>query len=153
MNILGKRSDLHFHARAIARRRKARFPLLMCRILFAAKHSWTVLRMSRPLFVVSCCRSRGGLSANEKKEKFASNNNKSYYLPKMHYGWDPFAVEEQKIHKMNKNVMSHYWYSKIANIFSKTSIQATSSGEKVKKQLKFKEQMKEISKAQCQNNV
>ena len=71
----------------------------------------------------------------------------------MHYGWDPFAVEEQKIHKTNKNVMSHYWYSKIANIFSKTSIQATSSGEKVKKQLNFKEQMKEISKAQCQNNV
>ena len=28
----------HFHARAIAKRRKARFPLRMCRILFAAKH-------------------------------------------------------------------------------------------------------------------
>ena len=54
---------------------------------------------------------------------------------------------------MKKNVKSHYWHSKMANIFSKTSIQATSSGEKVKKQLKFKEQMKEISKAQCQSNV
>ena len=43
----------HFHARAIARRRKARFPLRMSRILFAAKHCWTALRMSRPLFVVS----------------------------------------------------------------------------------------------------
>ena len=29
---------------------KTRFPLRMCRILFAAKHSWTALRMSRPLF-------------------------------------------------------------------------------------------------------
>ena len=42
----------HFHARAIARRRKARFPLRMCRILFAGK-SWTALHMSRPLFVGS----------------------------------------------------------------------------------------------------
>ena len=49
MNILGKRSDLPFSARVIARRRKAQFPLRMCRILFEAKHSWTVLRMSRPL--------------------------------------------------------------------------------------------------------
>ena len=39
----------------------------MCRILFAAKHSWMALRMSRPLFVGSW-RSRGGLLANEKKE-------------------------------------------------------------------------------------
>ena len=35
----------------------------------------------------------------------------------MHYGWDPFAVEEQKIHKMNKNVMSHYWHSKKSKHF------------------------------------
>ena len=49
----GSEAICHFHARAIARRRKARFPLRMCRILFAAKHSWTALRMSRPLFVGS----------------------------------------------------------------------------------------------------
>ena len=58
---------------------KARFPLCMCRILFAGKHRWTALRMSRPLFASSYCRSRGRLSANEKKEKFASND-------KVHYG-------------------------------------------------------------------
>ena len=52
MNILGKRI-CHFHARADARRRKARFPWRMSRILFAAKHCWTALRMSRPLFVGS----------------------------------------------------------------------------------------------------
>ena len=44
MNILRKRSDLPW---------KARFPLRMCRILFAVKHSWTALSMSRPLFVGS----------------------------------------------------------------------------------------------------
>ena len=153
MSILGKRSDLPFSRKSDRKKEKSTVPLRMCRILFSAKQSWTALRMSRPLFIGSCCRSRGGLSANEEKEKFASNNNKSYFLPKMHYGLDPFAVEQQKIHKMKKNVKSQYWHSKMANIFSKTSIQATSSGEKVKKQLKFKEQMKEISKAQCQSNV
>ena len=37
--------------------------------------------MSGPLFVGSNCRSRGGLSANEKEEKFAlaSNDIKTYY--------------------------------------------------------------------------
>jgi len=35
---LGSEAICHFHARAIARRRKARFPLRMCRILLAAKH-------------------------------------------------------------------------------------------------------------------
>ena len=45
-----KRSAL-FQARTIARRRKAWFRLCMSRILFAAKHSWTTLRTSRPLFV------------------------------------------------------------------------------------------------------
>ena len=43
----------HFHAKAIARRRKARCYLRMSRRLFAAKHSWTTLRMNRPLFVGS----------------------------------------------------------------------------------------------------
>ena len=42
-----------FHTRTIARRRKAWFRLCMSRILFAAKHSWTTLRMSGPLFVGS----------------------------------------------------------------------------------------------------
>ena len=69
MNIL---FICHFHARAIARRRKARFPFRMSRILFAAKYNWTALCMSRPLFVGSY------LSANEKREEFASNDNWFY---------------------------------------------------------------------------
>ena len=44
----------HFHTRAITRRRKAWFHLRMSmRIVFAAKNSWTTLRMSTPLFVGS----------------------------------------------------------------------------------------------------
>ena len=62
--ICGNVQICHFHARAIARRRKARFPLRMCRILFAAKHM-------RPLFHWH--------SANEKKEKFALNDNNNCY--------------------------------------------------------------------------
>ena len=65
----------HFHARAIARRRKAWFHLRMSSILFAAKRSWITLRTGRPIFVAVICRSHGGLSANEKEETFASNDN------------------------------------------------------------------------------
>ena len=43
----------HFHVRAIARRRKAWFYFRMSGIIFSAKHSWTRLCMSRPLFVGS----------------------------------------------------------------------------------------------------
>ena len=43
----------HFHARAIAKGRKAWFHLGMSRILFAAKQSWTTLHTRRPLFVCS----------------------------------------------------------------------------------------------------
>ena len=53
MNILESEVIGHFYTKAISKRRKARFPLQMSRILFAAKHSWTALRMSRPLFVGS----------------------------------------------------------------------------------------------------
>ena len=43
----------HFHVIAIARRRKAWFYFRMSGIIFSAKHSWTRLCMSRPLFVGS----------------------------------------------------------------------------------------------------
>ena len=45
-----------FQARAIARRRKAWFYFRMSGIIFRAKHSWTRLCMSRPLFVGSYLR-------------------------------------------------------------------------------------------------
>ena len=69
----------HFQARAIARKRKVRFHLRMSSIFFAAKHRWTTSRMSRKLFAGSYfSRLRGGLSANEREEKFALNDNCSY---------------------------------------------------------------------------
>ena len=37
MNILGKRSDLPFSRKSARKKEKARFPLRMCKILFAAK--------------------------------------------------------------------------------------------------------------------
>ena len=73
MNFISS-EGCHFHARAIAKRRKAWFHLRMSRILFAVKHSQTTLRMSRPLLLAVICRSRGGLSANVKEENFASND-------------------------------------------------------------------------------
>ena len=76
----------HFHTRAIARRRKSwLFHFRMTRILFAAKHSTTTLSMSRPLFLAIICRSRGRLSADEKEEKFASNDNVYYSTGAFHY--------------------------------------------------------------------
>ena len=45
-------------------------------MLFGAKHSWTALRMSRPLFVGSYLQiTWWALGQNEKKEKFALNDN------------------------------------------------------------------------------
>ena len=44
-------------------------------------HSWTALRMSRLLLVSSYWQATfGGLSANEKEEKFASNDKKSNWI-------------------------------------------------------------------------
>ena len=57
----------------------------------------------------------------------------NYYLPKMHNGLDTFAMEEKKKYsKWNRISRVCYWNSKIEDIFSKTFIKATSSGEKVK---------------------
>ena len=78
----GSEAICHFHARAIARRRKARFPLRMCRILFVAKHSWTVLRMSTITMIIICRQLFAGhvvssrpMKRMKKNEKFASNDN------------------------------------------------------------------------------
>ena len=49
----------------------------MCRILFAAKHSWSSLRMSRPLFVGSYLQVTWWAFGQWKGRKFASNDNNS----------------------------------------------------------------------------
>ena len=43
--------------------------------IIATKHSWTTLRMSRPLFAVSYLQVKCELSVNEKEERFASDDN------------------------------------------------------------------------------
>ena len=53
MNIFGKQSNLPFSRKSNHKKEKARFSLCTSGILVAAKHSWTALRMSRPLFVGS----------------------------------------------------------------------------------------------------
>ena len=50
-NLREARWSAFFHAKVIVRKRKAWFRLRVSRILFAAKHSCTTLRISRPLFV------------------------------------------------------------------------------------------------------
>ena len=52
MNIFGKRSDLLFFSRKNDwKKEESVVSFTMSRILFAAEHSWTILRMSRPLFL------------------------------------------------------------------------------------------------------
>ena len=154
MNILGKRSDLPFSRKSDRKKEKSTVSFTHVQNIICSQtqldgiaHEQTII--CRQLFAGHVVGSR----PMKRKKNLLRITIKVIIYRKCTTAGTRFAVEEQKIHKMNKNVMSHYWYSKIANIFSKTPIQATSSGEKVKKQLKFKEQMKEISKAQCQNNV
>ena len=54
------------------------FCLRMSRILFAAKHDWTTLRLSRQLLVGSYLQAPWWEFANEKKEQFASNDKPLY---------------------------------------------------------------------------
>ena len=49
-NIFGKVAICHFHERCDQKKENSVFHLRMSRILFAAKHSWTTLRMSRQFF-------------------------------------------------------------------------------------------------------
>ena len=86
MNILGKRSGRPFSRKSDRTTEKITVSFtheqnIICSQILKAKHSWTALRMSRPLFVCSFFAGQvhGGLSANEKKEKFASNDSYFYF--------------------------------------------------------------------------
>ena len=61
MNILGKRSDLPFSRKSDRKKEKSMVSFthvqkIICCQTLKAKHSWTALRMSRPLFVGSYLR-------------------------------------------------------------------------------------------------
>ena len=74
MNILGKRSNLPFSRKSDRKNEKSTASFKHEQNIICSQ-SWTVLRMSRNYAQAVICRSRGGLSVNEKKEKFASNDN------------------------------------------------------------------------------
>ena len=70
----GSKAVCHFHWRVIARR-KLWFHLRMSSILFAAKHSWMTLHMSRPFCgQLFACHVVGSRPIKMKK-KFAVNDN------------------------------------------------------------------------------
>ena len=76
MNILGKRSDLPFSRKSDRKKEK-------CTV--SSTHEQSIIRSQTQLDRIAheqtiICRSRGGLSANEKKEKFASNDNNDYVV-------------------------------------------------------------------------
>ena len=88
MNIFGKRSDLPFSRKSDRKKDKSVLSFtheqnIICGQTLEAKHSWTTLPMSRPLFVGSY---KGSylqvtwwtFSANEKEEQFALNDNEVY---------------------------------------------------------------------------
>ena len=79
MNIFGKRSDLPCFTQERSQEGEKRGFVyagqnIICNQTLKTKHSWTTLRMSRPLFVGSY------YSANEKEDKFPSNDNTFYHL-------------------------------------------------------------------------
>ena len=65
MNILGKRSDLPFSRKSDRKKEKS---------TVSFTHEQNIICSQTQLEAV-ICRSLGGLSANEKREKFASNDN------------------------------------------------------------------------------
>ena len=64
--------------------------------------------MSTPLFVVMC-RSRGGLSANEKDETFASNDNNRYSWYYFSFPPDFQFRDLRKINKENETIKWEWW--------------------------------------------
>ena len=81
MNIFGKRSDLPFSRKSDRKKDKSVVSFtheqnIICSQTLEAKHSWTTLSMSRPLFVCSYLQvTWWTFSANEKEEQFESNDN------------------------------------------------------------------------------
>ena len=116
--LSGSEAICHFHARVIARRRKAWFHFRMSRILFADKQSWATLRMSRPLFVGSCLQITWWALGQWKGEKFAKNNN-AHYLPclSVHEHIFPLLSSE------HMTVISNCTSGLLAQLISKTTKQ------------------------------
>ena len=82
MNILGKRSDLPFSRKSDRKKEKSTVSFthvqnIICSQTKSQTVGWHCAWADHYLYAV-ICRSRDGLSANEKKEKFASNGSQQY---------------------------------------------------------------------------
>ena len=79
MNILGKRSDLPFSRKSDRKKEKSTVSITHVQnIIFSQTQLDGIAHEQTIICEAVIYRSRGGLSANEKKEKFASNDNTNY---------------------------------------------------------------------------
>ena len=79
MNILGKRSNLPFSRKSDRKKEKSTVSITHVQnIIFSQTQLDGIAHEQTIICEAVICRSRGGLSANEKKEKFASNDNTNY---------------------------------------------------------------------------
>ena len=72
MNIPGKRSDLPFSRKSDRKKEKSTVSFTHEQNIICSQTQLDGIAHEQTII----CRTRGGLSANEKKEKFASNDNK-----------------------------------------------------------------------------
>ena len=76
MNILGKRSDLPFSRKSDRKKEKSTDSFTHEQNIICSQTQLDGIAHEQIIICTSViCRSRGGLSANDKKEKFASNDN------------------------------------------------------------------------------
>ena len=79
MNILGKRSNLPFSRKSDRKKEKSTVSITHVQnIIFSQTQLDGIAHEQTIICEAVICRSRGGFSANEKKEKFASNDNTNY---------------------------------------------------------------------------
>ena len=79
MNILAKRSDLPFSRKSDRKKEKSKVSFTHEQNIICSKTQLDGIAHEQTIICeAAICRSRGGLSANEKKEKFASNDNTNY---------------------------------------------------------------------------
>ena len=79
MNIFGKRSNLPFSRKSDRKKEKSTVSITHVQNIIFSQTKLDGIAHEQPTICEAViCRSRGGLSANEKKEKFASNDNTNY---------------------------------------------------------------------------
>ena len=78
-NILGKRSDLPFSSKSDRKKEKSTVSFTHVQNIICSQTQLDGIAHEQTIICKAViCRSRGGLLTNEKKEKFASNDNVDY---------------------------------------------------------------------------